>query len=67
MSDLSEITKTYATQIPLRPGVMIQVSGIPVDLTRKEVERIRQFLVTLILPVDGTDDKETEICIEEIK
>jgi hypothetical protein len=40
----SPSASNYVTQLPVRPGHMVQLSNVPFDLTVAEAERLAQFV-----------------------
>ncbi|KXK54060.1 MAG: hypothetical protein IPM61_09610 [Chlorobi bacterium] len=44
-----ERTGGYATSVPIRPGIVVELCNIPYDLTNAEAERLAQFVRMLVV------------------
>jgi hypothetical protein len=40
---------SYATSVPVRPGQLVTITGIPDDLTNAEAERLSEFIKMLVV------------------
>src|SRR5690606_37233860 len=56
--DKQEIREALATyQFPMRPNLIVTLEGLPLDMTRREAQRLSDFIGTLAL-VDDTKEEE---------
>lgn len=47
---MNTTTQTYDTCFQVRPGVIVQLCGVPCDLTTREAERLVRMIRTLAFP-----------------
>jgi hypothetical protein len=49
VEDVEDLEGTYSFKFPLRGGkVTVSMSGLPADITAKEVNRLKNFLLALV-------------------